>query len=575
MLAVKILRPSRWDIPFSEEQECDLAISDEFVDEILEQPPFSEIDPAGFRKSLSLRNILKNDIAIKDYSEGDIIVRRDDWGNSAFFILAGTVRVDLESDGVSLTDDYLGRNARKKKSFFESVAQLWNNSKESEVRTNRNGAFSSPVALRNGVGTSQIYLQDVSAVLDQYRTAQMNAGQWFGELAALGRTSRVATIFSESNSRILEIRWQGLRDIMRFDRNGKLKNYIEEVFRERALESFLRNHSFFQSCSHELMKDVVDQCEFQSYGDYDSAKPFKKEAPSGTDFQSLAEPIIVEEGDYLNSLILVRNGVARLSQKHHHGRITTGYLTAGQMTGLSELPHNASFKDENSYESRLSAIGYLNVVKVPSFLVEKIVREKESLGIPVSPIQLKKNKDNQSKIDPDESFLNFLVDRKYAQGTSLMVIDLDRCTRCDDCVKACATAHDNNPRFIRHGPIHGKYMIPNSCLHCSDPVCMIECPTGAIHRDQIDGTIIINEQTCIGCAQCANNCPFDAIRMVNIRDSIGNIIVDSKNQIPLMEATKCDHCVDQIGPPSCQQACPHEALIRINMQSSKFSGKVS
>ena len=53
------------------------------------------------------------------------------------------------------------------------------------------------------------------------------------------------------------------------------------------------------------------------------------------------------------------------------------------------------------------------------------------------------------KLGPD--MLEFLVDNRTINGTASMLIDLDRCTRCDDCVRACASTHNNNPRFIRHG----------------------------------------------------------------------------------------------------------------------------
>jgi ferredoxin len=51
--------------------------------------------------------------------------------------------------------------------------------------------------------------------------------------------------------------------------------------------------------------------------------------------------------------------------------------------------------------------------------------------------------------------LEFLTENRFFNGTATMVIDLDRCTRCDDCVRACASTHDNNPRFLRHGPSAG------------------------------------------------------------------------------------------------------------------------
>ena len=96
---------------------------------------------------------------------------------------------------------------------------------------------------------------------------------------------------------------------------------------------------------------------------------------------------------------------------------------------------------------------------------------------------------------------------------------------------------------------------------------MIECPTGAISRREEDGVVVINDTTCIGCSTCANNCPYDAIRMVEIRNNDGSFVRDSTTRAPIPKATKCDLCVDQLGGPACQRACPHDALVRINMQA--------
>jgi Fe-S-cluster-containing dehydrogenase component len=150
-----------------------------------------------------------------------------------------------------------------------------------------------------------------------------------------------------------------------------------------------------------------------------------------------------------------------------------------------------------------------------------------------------------------------------------MFIDTDRCTACDDCVRACAAAHDNNPRFIRHGPEHHNLMVANACMHCVDPVCLIGCPTGAIHRTP-DGLVVIDDVTCIGCATCANSCPYDNIRMVEIRDERGDFVVDQDTQTPIVKATKCDLCLEQPTGPACQRACPHDALVRMDLRDRKF-----
>ena len=133
-------------------------------------------------------------------------------------------------------------------------------------------------------------------------------------------------------------------------------------------------------------------------------------------------------------------------------------------------------------------------------------------------------------------------------------------------MKACAVTHENNPRFIRHGPRHGPVMVANACMHCVDPVCMIGCPTGAIHRDAAHGQVLINDSTCIGCSTCANACPYENIRMVEIRDAQGEIVIDSQTGQPISKATKCDLCLHQPAGPACELACPHDALRRTDLR---------
>jgi Fe-S-cluster-containing dehydrogenase component len=148
-----------------------------------------------------------------------------------------------------------------------------------------------------------------------------------------------------------------------------------------------------------------------------------------------------------------------------------------------------------------------------------------------------------------------------------MLIDLEKCVRCDDCVRACADTHGGNPRFVRQGSTFGHWMVANACMHCVDPVCMIGCPTGAIHRTLAGGTVVINDLTCIGCGSCANSCPYDNIRLVQIRERDGRPVLDPASKEPILKATKCDLCNSLPAGPACERACPHGALQRIDLQS--------
>ena len=558
---VSIPRPKRWDIPFWQDAPDCQPMTDAEVDRILSISPFAELDSAKFRKSLPLRDILKNDSRIRTCESGDVLVRKGDWGNTAFFVLSGAVHVDLNVDGASIADTIMKSPSRKKRSFFESIAQLWNNHPEPEFREKSKLKEGNPTS-KASKHTARFVLQDIPKVLDEYQTARIESGHWFGELAALGRTARTATVFTEDRAEALEIRWQGLRDIMRFDQDGRMKQYLENVFREHALAAFLRHEPLFENLTDQQIEQIIFQVKFETYGDYDSPQPFKKLAEQGADNQ-IVEPVVVQEGEKSTGLILVRNGVARIDKSVHHGRRTVGYLTPGQSFGLEDILNSNSNSNEIINSHSLRAIGYLNVVVVPVEVVRDVLSQNQT------------HSDSFSKDESiDETLLDFLVNNSFVQGTSTMAIDLSRCTRCDDCVRACAKTHDNNPRFIRHGPVSNGIMFANACLHCADPVCMIECPTGAIHRDQQEGLVVINDETCIGCAQCANNCPFDAIRMVEIRDERGQFILDDARSKPLKQATKCDLCIDMNHGPACQSACPHDALVRVNMQNYESLGNV-
>jgi len=52
--------------------------------------------------------------------------------------------------------------------------------------------------------------------------------------------------------------------------------------------------------------------------------------------------------------------------------------------------------------------------------------------------------------------------------------------------------------------------------------------------------------------------------MVQIRDPGGSLFLHAKHET-IDKATKCDLCADQMTGPACQNACPHDALVRLNL----------
>ena len=157
--------------------------------------------------------------------------------------------------------------------------------------------------------------------------------------------------------------------------------------------------------------------------------------------------------------------------------------------------------------------------------------------------------------------LNDFLKQELMQGQNLLLIDLTKCTRCDECVKACVSTHtDGVTRLIRDGLRFDKYLAPTSCRACMDPLCMTRCPVGSIRRkESLD---IVIEDWCIGCGNCAIDCPYGNINVVEL------MINGEKGQQaePKPKAVVCDLCAEY-DEPNCVRACPHDAALRVEPKS--------
>jgi len=548
---VELARPNRWDEPFGE-----FPLTDREIDWILTRTPFNEIDPKAFPESTPLREILRNDTRVMRYIPGDVVFRAGDYGTSVYYVLSGKVRVVTEG-GTEFGSEIQGSAHHVTKSWFSALSQLWTNSRVAEARDYA-GSSADPRGETEG-----LFLPDVPAVIGKYGTATIGESEFFGEAAALGRTPRGNHMFAETQTELIEIRWQGLRDIMR--RAPGLQEIIETAYKQNALANQLRATPIFQHLRNEQNAAIADATTFASYGRRDWTAAFQRAAQKGTGEQLKNEPIIAEEGHYSNHLILVRSGFARVSHRFGNGHRTIRYLGPGQIFGFEELVEGWRGGEPVPFQNSLRAIGYVDVLQIPTKDIEQLVLPTLPPELlPEAPEPQAEPAMNFSEIRTDH--LENLVESRTINGSATMMIDLERCTGCDDCVRACSSTHDGNPRFIRHGHKVGHFMIANACMHCIDPVCMIGCPTGAIHRVSLEGQVAINDRTCIGCQTCANNCPYNNIRMVEIYDRGGAPLLDRETLTPIIKATKCDLCVDQRTGPACQNACPHDALKRVDMR---------
>ena len=211
-------------------------------------------------------------------------------------------------------------------------------------------------------------------------------------------------------------------------------------------------------------------------------------------------------------------------------------------------------------ETSLTAVGYVDVLRVPTSILEKSVFPK--LAAPA-----KRFLDAAERPLAHDGLLEWLVSERFINGTQTMLIDLDRCTRCDDCVRACAATHEGNPRFIRQGQTFDHWMVANACMHCADPVCMIGCPTGAIHRSDAKAAPSSSTTTPASAAHVCELVPVRKHRHGQHPRRAGKVrCAIQQDREPILKATKCDLCSEQLGGPACVRACPHDALRRVDFR---------
>ncbi len=584
--AIAVRRPARWDEPM------DKAMSDADLAWLRSRDPFASMDAKAFPRTMPLDGILRNDCKMHRVEPGEIIVREGDYGNSAFLLIAGSVNVVIES----LLPEQLGRSTPTKIGWAESIKRYITRSNVPESRQPSDVSVNvgSNNMLRTVDDRQTIFLQDFDAVLQSRETVSLGPGELFGEVAAMYRSPRTATVIADTEATLLEIRWQGLR-ILRRDKG--FAQTLESHYRKHWLPVHLREIPLLRHLPDANLARVVAATEVQSYGRMEWNAGYKKTRKLSAAEQIHSEPEVATEGRTPTELLVVRSGFGRVCQNYGDGHRTTAYLGKGHVFGLEEVAFNAlrpTNESPKALSHSLRAVGFLDVLAIPveTFATEILphVRRSELPDDAAQQMWSDQDRRNErrrqnrkkrvSTSDQDRNtkrgasfdstgMQEFIVQNRLNNGQQAMMIDLHRCTRCDDCVKACASVHDGNPKFVRQGVTYDRLQVVQACMQCADPVCMIGCPTGSISRDTETGVVNIHESICVGCGTCANACPYENIRMAEIYDPQGRAYCDASSGKPIKKATKCDMCSSLPTGPACAAACPHDALVRIDLSESK------
>ncbi len=479
---------------------------------------------------------------------------------------------ELAAAGADLHHD---SSSTKRK--FQRNWIAWFSKQVAHVDGSRANSSSSPaLGLRGDGPQARLFLQDVPGTLDRFESTSASSGELFGELAAVTRSAREFTAIAEADSLVLEIRWQGLRLLKQ---NADFRSLLDQRYRSQVLKEHLCQTQFLRELPDDQLEQLVQATRLESFGDLEWYADYRQQTGISAAERIAREPLIAEEGTFAAGLWIIRSGFARLSHRQGAGHRTLAYVGKGQVFGMRELAHNYRQASESTalpFQESLRAIGYVDALCIPKAAVTRHVLPYLPAHVLPGLITEPRYRFGQPVLDTpqhsdqalDTGLLEFLVEQRLMNGRSAIVIDTNRCTRCDDCVKACAATHGDQPLFERKGVQYGPWLFAQACMHCEDPVCMIGCPTGAIHRDASTGQVQINSSSCIGCKSCAESCPYENIRMIERVDDRGRKQID-KLGLPILEASKCDLCHSRGGRPACQSACPHDALVRVDLRDVK------
>jgi CRP-like cAMP-binding protein/Fe-S-cluster-containing hydrogenase component 2 len=474
---------------------------------------------------------LQPHVSEQRYAPDEVILRSGEYSDAAYYLSSGIVSVRLTPleqgkrqavpDRGSLADN---------KSFADRIRDVLTRRPEQQA------------VQRGGLTADQtIVLTDLPVDLRPNQEVLLEAGEVFGEMSALSRYAISADVVARSEVVCLLIRTSGLRLMFKQKEFTQFKKSIDDRYRARTLASHLRSVGLFTSLDDRAIAELRNRAELLSF------EPGK---------------LIVEEGAATDGLYLVRGGYVKVALRAGQADAAVTYLRKGDYAGEIGL-----LLDE-PWPFSLFALEHVEVVKLRREDFQAALKHHPEMERQLWESVVGRLKERGSiRRDPLASrYLQMAMDTGLIHGESVLLIDLKTCTRCDDCVRACADTHGGTPRFIREGNKFRSWSVPTACYQCTDPVCMIGCPTGAITRPLGTLEVTINKDTCIGCGTCAGKkpnkqypgCPWFNIVEVPFQSPTLN------REIKL--ATKCDLCLGRPAGPACVQMCPHGSAVRISFK---------
>ena len=360
----RIPRPRRWDRPFSNN------ISDTEAELIaLTIPPFASIDASTLKEPLSLKNILKNDCSIRAFRPSEVVAQKGTYGNSVFVILKGRVR-EINKD-ISILDESV---KNKHRTFATLLKRLFEFFRFKNIREYRDISiyFEKFQNAKYSNDNHPRYAADPEIIKEG---ELLEDHDMFGHIAALSRSPYPSNFVSETATEVLEIRWQGLRDVAR--QSKFLKSFLEAAYRTTGLLAHLRQSHLLSSLTDQELWQITECSELHTYGSIDWAyqlKINKKYRKKLSNFENA----IVMEGDYLDTIYFIINGFCRITKNLDTGDETVNYLMPGEFFGVDELYDHIMIGSSLTYRNSLFPLSCVDIIAIPRSIAEDLAIPRQT-----------------------------------------------------------------------------------------------------------------------------------------------------------------------------------------------------
>ena len=514
------------------------------IDQLIEYlPALKEVARA------QLENWAKGAAVLHRFRKGEIVCEEGEFGSTAYYIVSGTVDIFINNPLAHLRTrpqtGLFGRSFKRMKSFL----------------TDDNEDRRAEAGQRRFIGI------DANVDLPMHRPlAQLGPGDLFGEMTCRTYQPRSATVQARETCVMVEMlrvildMLVGNRQVseaskatskvkMPTFKGTSFKTELENKYRERSLNNHLRSVPLFATVNEEFLEHLKENVELASYNQ---------------------GQVICQEGDDADAFYLIRSGMVRVAQTMPGGEMVRTYLSRGDYFGeiglLRAIKRTAT----------CSALDAVDVVKIPAGEFNLMLEKFPDVRAQLEPVASARLAADQQKNIPAGLHLDDFLNQGLFEAQNLLLIDLDNCTRCDACVRACATAHEGVSRLLRDGLRYEHFLVATACRSCRDPLCMTQCPVGSIRRKE--NLEIIIEDWCIGCGKCAELCPYGNINMHPLEvikevktevksktEGAPPTVKIERKKTTAYKANTCDLCT-QLSTPSCVYACPHDAAKRVDPQ---------